>query len=196
MRRTAVNKFSKHGRQKPKAKTPWEPAGRRVNAKPIQQDFNIIESSIPSIVTCNLFDPDLSHLKSWASDANRLFSLESVFVKPSVFDYKLPSHGNPEFAFIGRSNVGKSSLVNALLGNGSKLAYISKEPGCTRSVNFFAFVKDSEVKNDIHSSIAGHVMYLVDLPGYGFAKASKKDQESWQAHIDNYIMQRDPSILR
>src|SRR6202142_1743266 len=76
----------------------------------------------------------------------------------------LPPGRLPELAFIGRSNAGKSSLVNALTG-GKTLARVSQTPGATRQINFF--------------NLAGLLM-LVDLPGYGFAKRSKAEAASWQ----------------
>jgi GTP-binding protein len=79
--------------------------------------------------------------------------------KLKEFNYKLPENRVPEFAFVGRSNVGKSSLVGALLGDNT-LVRISKVPGCTRTVNYFGFMQKG------NSAAA----YLVDLPGYGFAR--------------------------
>lgn len=77
----------------------------------------------------------------------------------------------PEFAFVGRSNVGKSSLLNALCRNG-KLAKTSSTPGRTRLVNLFLVNKN---------------MLFVDLPGYGYAKASKQQQQGWQSLIGGYL---------
>lgn len=80
----------------------------------------------------------------------------------------------PEYAFIGRSNVGKSSLIN-MLTNQSKLAKTSATPGKTMLINHFIINKE---------------WYLVDLPGYGFAKRGKKEQEKFQQMISSYILQR------
>ena len=80
-----------------------------------------------------------------------------------------------EFAFIGRSNVGKSSLINYLTNNGS-LAKVSNNPGKTRYINHFL------INNEFH---------LVDLPGYGYAKVSKTDREKWGAFIEDYILNRE-----
>ena len=77
----------------------------------------------------------------------------------------------PEIALVGRSNVGKSSLINCLTGNG-KLARISAAPGKTRLVNYY-LVNDS--------------FYLVDLPGYGFAQRSKGERESWGKLMESYL---------
>ncbi len=87
---------------------------------------------------------------------------------------KLPKPDKPEFAFIGRSNVGKSSLINMLVNN-RKLAKTSSVPGKTRLINHFLI-------NDL--------WYLVDLPGYGYAKISKTEREKWRKFIDAYIFNR------
>jgi len=82
-----------------------------------------------------------------------------------------PGQGLPEIALAGKSNVGKSSLINSLTRN-SKLARTSATPGKTRLVNFY------ELNDD---------MFLVDLPGYGFAKASKQEREKWSTMIEGYL---------
>lgn len=83
------------------------------------------------------------------------------------------------------SNVGKSSLINQLLGN-NKIVRTSKTPGCTKNVNFYAFVTQKGAKST----------YLVDLPGYGYAKSSKEDREDWLVMIKKYLVARDLSVLR
>ncbi len=87
---------------------------------------------------------------------------------------QLPEGTLPEIAFAGRSNVGKSSLINRLIGR-KALVKVSGKPGKTQGLNFFK-VADS--------------LYLVDLPGYGFAKVSKSMQESWQGLISSYLETR------
>jgi GTP-binding protein len=100
---------------------------------------------------------------------------EATFVV-SNSDYRLcPTDGKPEFAFIGRSNVGKSSLINMLTGN-KKLAKTSGTPGKTQLINHFEINKE---------------WYLVDLPGYGFAKASKQARVKWEIFISEYLINRD-----
>lgn len=84
---------------------------------------------------------------------------------------QLPAKNYPEIAFAGRSNVGKSSLINCLL-NRKKLALTSSSPGKTRLLNFF------EVNERL---------YFVDLPGYGFAKVSQTEREQWKKLIETYI---------
>ena len=83
----------------------------------------------------------------------------------------LPDNQMPEVAFAGKSNVGKSSLINGLL-NRKSLARTSQEPGKTQTINFYNVNKE---------------LYFVDLPGYGFAKVSKEVQQKWGAMIENYI---------
>ena len=93
----------------------------------------------------------------------------------SVFDLKqLPAPDIPEIAFAGRSNVGKSSLLNRLIQR-KNLVKISSKPGKTQSLNFF---------------LLDNSIYLVDLPGYGYARVSKKTQASWQSLITGYLETR------
>ena len=84
---------------------------------------------------------------------------------------KLPENGQIEVAFAGKSNVGKSSMINALL-NRKSLARTSAQPGKTQTINFYN-VNDA--------------MYLVDLPGYGYAKTSASEKEKWGKMIENYL---------
>ena len=114
-----------------------------------------------------------------ASDLRRgetLFKGPCTFVKGVVAIDGLPNDGKPEIAFAGRSNVGKSSLINALTGRTS-LARVSVTPGRTRELNFFTLGKDE-------------VFYLVDMPGYGYAKASKAQVKGWTRLIRDYLRGR------
>jgi GTP-binding protein len=88
---------------------------------------------------------------------------------------KCPQPTLPEYAFIGRSNVGKSSLIN-MLTNRKSLAKTSSKPGKTQTINHFIINKN---------------WYLVDLPGYGFAKTSKTNREKWQKMISDYLLYRE-----
>ena len=102
-----------------------------------------------------------------------MFTLKEVIFVKSIVDQKnRPKPYLPEFAFAGRSNVGKSSLINCLV-NRSNFAHVSKSPGKTRTINYYQI-------ND--------VFYLVDLPGYGFARVSKSEKKSWQKMIENYLI--------
>jgi GTP-binding protein len=92
---------------------------------------------------------------------------------------QFPRDGLPEVAFLGRSNVGKSSLLNALTGV-KNLARVSATPGRTRVVNFFR---------------VGNELYLADLPGYGYAKVPRKVREGWEGLVTSYLLQRDPLAL-
>ena len=88
---------------------------------------------------------------------------------------QFPAPGVPEIAFLGRSNVGKSSLLNALAGE--KAAKVSSTPGRTRAINFFALLDPSQRRK----------MVFADLPGYGYAKISKSISAGWPAFIEPYL---------
>lgn len=99
----------------------------------------------------------------------------AAFVTSSADVKQCPNPDRPEYAFIGRSNVGKSSLIN-MLTERKKLAKTSSTPGKTQLINHF------EINNS---------WYLVDLPGYGYAKSSKTDRAAWQKMIYRYLETRD-----
>ena len=101
-------------------------------------------------------------------------SLETVCGITSV----LPEHTAPEVAFAGKSNVGKSSLINGLM-NRKNLARTSSEPGKTQTINFY--------------NINNGEIYFVDLPGYGYAKVSEKQREKWGKMIERYL-KKSPSL--
>ncbi|MCT4612334.1 MAG: ribosome biogenesis GTP-binding protein YihA/YsxC [Clostridia bacterium] len=88
---------------------------------------------------------------------------------------QFPETGLPEIAFAGKSNVGKSSLINSMMYRKS-LARTSSDPGKTRTINFY------NIENDL---------YFVDLPGYGYAKVSKKEREKWGKFIEDYLKERE-----
>ncbi len=100
---------------------------------------------------------------------------EAEFIISNTDHSKCPAPDLPEYAFIGRSNVGKSSLINMLSGRKS-LAKISGKPGKTQLINHFLMDKQ---------------WYLVDLPGYGYAKVSKKVNAGWGSMINNYLTARE-----
>ncbi len=104
------------------------------------------------------------------------FKIPSEFVKGVVDMDALPTNDTPEVAFAGRSNVGKSSLINALTSR-KTLARVSVTPGRTRELNFFTLGHDAE-------------LYLVDMPGYGYAKAPKTAVRGWTHLIGEYLKGR------
>lgn len=118
-----------------------------------------------------------------------------MFIKSAEYiisnpDYtKCPAPDRAEYAFIGRSNVGKSSLINMLMNN-QKLAKTSGSPGKTQMINHFGIEswKGEEAP-------AGHkkpdAWFIVDLPGYGFAKVSQSSRRSWEQMIENYLRKRE-----
>jgi len=105
-----------------------------------------------------------------------LFSQEAVFMSGAADYDGVPDTRIPEIAFVGRSNVGKSSLINALTGRRT-LARTSNTPGRTQQINFFQILD---------------ALMLADLPGYGYAKASKTEIERWTAMIFDYLRGRAP----
>ena len=115
-----------------------------------------------------IIDPDL------AEAGRRLCAREANFIAGASEPSALPQEGLPEIAFAGRSKVGKSSLVNALTGR-RMLARTSHTPGRTRQINFFDL---------------GGLLMLVDLPGYGYADASKAAIKSWNVLVRRYLQTR------
>lgn len=109
--------------------------------------------------------------------------VESFFVKSAVEPKDYPASAYPEFAVAGRSNVGKSTLIN-LLTDRRKLAKISSHPGKTRLLNFFLI----RWKNDEAQSEGR--LQLTDLPGYGYAEVSQAEQEKWRKMLNHYFEQR------
>jgi GTP-binding protein len=98
-------------------------------------------------------------------------------------DFKqAPKPDRPEYAFIGRSNVGKSSVINMVCDN-QKLAKTSSAPGKTQLINHFEVISADEKKESN--------WYLVDLPGYGFAKVSQSSRRRWEQMIENYLRKRE-----
>ena len=106
--------------------------------------------------------------------------LIAKFLTSAAHPDGFPVEGPPEFAFLGRSNVGKSSLINSLLGQ--KLAHVSSTPGRTRTINFIGiYSRPSQPEPEL---------LLVDLPGYGYAKLSREEAAEWAKFIDPYLKHR------
>jgi GTP-binding protein len=101
--------------------------------------------------------------------------LESEFIKSASSPEQFPADGLPEVAFLGRSNVGKSSLINALAGKRG-LAFTSNTPGRTQSINFYRVDRK---------------LYFVDLPGYGYAKVPLAAKSEWAKLIEQYLQTRN-----
>jgi GTP-binding protein len=108
-------------------------------------------------------------------------AVDAQFVTTAVAPSGYPAGQLPEVAFAGRSNVGKSSMINALAGR-RKLVRVSNTPGRTRTLNFFDVTLDEGGEK--------RVVRLADLPGYGFAKASKGERKQWEGMITSYLEKR------
>lgn len=107
--------------------------------------------------------------------------LDATFVTTATKASQWPREPVPEIAFVGRSNVGKSSMINTL-ANRNKLVRVSNTPGRTRTLNFFDVTLEGHGKK--------RVVRLCDLPGYGFAKVSKVERAQWQEMISEYLSER------
>lgn len=117
---------------------------------------------------------------------NPVFLLSATDV--AHFPSEAKTGGAPEVAFLGRSNVGKSSLINSLLG--SKQAHTSSTPGRTRAINFFALHEGAGERLKPRP-----VMIFADLPGYGYAKISKSVSAEWPRFIEPYLAERETLAL-
>ena len=115
-----------------------------------------------------------------------LFAPEAcAYVKPRELEYALPALGAPEIVVLGRSNVGKSSLVGELIGAPSAVR-VSKKAGRTRAFRVFG----------LGDSGGGPAAYLYDMPGYGFAKAARKEGHAWRRQVAEYLQGRRNDVLR
>ena len=101
--------------------------------------------------------------------------MRAEFVVSAGSPEKFPSDGLPEVAFLGRSNVGKSSLLNVLTGQ-KRLAFTSSTPGRTQTINFYRIER---------------TFYFVDLPGYGYARVSRERARQWQGLMEQYLLKRE-----
>jgi GTP-binding protein len=117
---------------------------------------------------------------------NPVFLLSATDV--AHFPAEAKTYGAPEVAFLGRSNVGKSSLINSLLG--SREAKVSSTPGRTRAINFFALHEGAGEKMKVRPTLI-----FADLPGYGYAKISKSISAEWPKFIEPYLAERETLAL-
>src|SRR5512132_3894074 len=114
-----------------------------------------------------------------AAHASRMKIVSAIFVKSATSPEHYPRDGRPEIAFMGRSNVGKSSLINSLLGVRG-LARTSSTPGRTQSLNFFLINKQFS---------------FVDLPGFGYARVPKDIKSTWGEMVTSYLAKRTQLVL-
>ncbi len=110
---------------------------------------------------------------------NKIYRItKSEYIASAVKSSQYPAEKLPEIVFIGRSNVGKSSLINSLT-NRKNLAHTSQTPGKTQTINFYRVTLKADEPHDF---------YLVDLPGYGYAKVSKDSRRVWAKFIEEYLL--------
>ena len=133
------------------------------------------------IATCAAEEHEIDPKSLFLEEEEEVFYAD--YVSPKTFKHDLPKWNIPEVAFLGRSNVGKSSLVNALLKK--ELARCSKQPGRTQTVNYFGLFGRRDVSSP--SEAAG---FFVDLPGYGFAKAPVEHIRAWQKRTQAFLLHR------
>jgi len=108
-------------------------------------------------------------------------SLIAEFIVSAASPDQFPSEGLAEIAFLGRSNAGKSSLINALIGC-KGLAHTSNTPGRTQTINFYRITSEA--------TTGAGACYFVDLPGYGYSKVSRSQAEAWQKLLEDYLLNR------
>ena len=133
-------------------------------------------ASDPSLLS-RLFVLPITSRRTLIFALMEIIAASYLISSPSVD--KCPKPDRPEFAFIGRSNVGKSSLINAIT-NKKELAKVSRSPGKTQLINHFNITTADKKE-----------WYLVDLPGYGYAKRSQAQRKTWQKMIEEYIRNRE-----
>jgi GTP-binding protein len=173
-------------------------------------EVRVRQTNFPTIFTFDPIEPVVS-LQEFYPLKQRVFACGACFVSPKELKYSLPREGKAEVAFIGRSNVGKSSLIDHLLSttsSGQGLVRVSKQPGCTKTINFFTFIRGTEniannkdamailLKGLSEHDTSKHIAYFVDMPGYGYAKAEKTEKSRWQSVLESYLLVRNQSILR
>ncbi|EGC35024.1 hypothetical protein DICPUDRAFT_34085 [Dictyostelium purpureum] len=136
-----------------------------------QGKTNISDVKIPTSLIEQSYGIKREISESEIRFANSFFSKGASLDSMAIKGVDFPKKSYPQVAFLGKSNAGKSSLLNAILNR--DMAYVSKKPGCTKSINFYQLWEK---------------IYLVDLPGYGFAKVSKKKSSVWGEAISEYLL--------
>lgn len=117
--------------------------------------------------------------------------IASKYVASAVRPDQYPEGDTVEVAFLGRSNVGKSSLINSLC-NHRGLALVSGQPGKTKTINFFTITSKEDISE---TEERRYEWFLVDLPGYGYAKTDKSNRNIWSSFIADYILQSERLML-
>ena len=158
---------------------PVQQKGGKANAKntvppqPVEEPLAVAEGK--SFAKTTIWGQNIINCRPFSLESPKKFSFLGSFTSSKT----APVYPSPEVAFIGRSNVGKSSLLNTLTGGNKKIAVESKTPGRTQCINMFK-CEDRE----------GDIAVLVDLPGYGYAKISKTQQEQISGFLQEYMKER------
>ena len=138
-----------------------------------ENQANIGSEKVKNFAQQTIWGQNIINVRSFNIDAQRNYEFIGSFTR------NVPIYPSPEIAFVGRSNVGKSSLLNCLTGLSKKIAVESKIPGRTRAINMFKC-----------SDRSGAICNFVDLPGYGFAKMSKDMKDDVNQFVQSYLVDR------
>ncbi len=122
--------------------------------------------------------------------AKQIHIIQPKYVASAVRKSQYPEEGLPEIAFLGRSNVGKSSLINSLC-NYRGLARVSGTPGKTQTINYFSAILQEKEEDAVRRI----PFFLVDLPGYGFARTGGKKRQAWSDFINEYVIESSHLVL-
>lgn len=190
-----AKKSKRYGKQMPKSFLAATASKNAYIAKCAVQDLELE----PKELFGNIANSDDSKM---GGVSTRLRRATFQYVSPKDLNYELPILRKPEVAFIGRSNVGKSSLINALSARMQRtkddLAVTSKTPGRTQQIGYFAIMPNNnkKINSQQHAKNQNAFGYLIDLPGYGWANAPPKAVEQWSKTTQDFLAGRDVDVLR
>jgi GTP-binding protein len=196
-------KSSGHGKARPRGKQAAKPAEKKQHVPPrlpraaaaLQPQTAVPPAYLASTASAHVFVAKCA-AEEFEIDTTSIFNDTTIppsfrkaefrYTSPKLFNHDLPQYKIPEVAFLGRSNVGKSSLINSLMRK--NLARASKRPGRTQTVHYFGLMPTG--KNADTESPSSALGFLIDLPGYGFAKAPEKNVSEWQDMTQDFLIAR------